>query len=348
MAEKFRIGITRDLLNEKGEPLAPDIGLSLLDAAPHVEYEFFKEHRNPVTPDQLRDFDGVMSLAPRYTRESFAGVERLTVIARFGVGYDNIDLQAATEANVAVFIVPDGVRRPVAESVLTLMLALSKKLLLKDKLTRTGRWRQHPGHLGTLLGGRTLGLIGLGNIGSEVVRLVQPFAMRVLAYDPYVSVERAASLDVTLTDLDTLLRESDFVSVHCPLTPETHHLIGAREFRLMKPTAYFINTARGAIVDQKALTAALQSGQIAGAGIDVFEVEPVPPDEPLLQLENVIVTPHGICWTEECLRDNGRLDCLGLLKVARGEVPDHVVNKEVLNQPGFQEKLRRYRADKCV
>ena len=346
MAEKFRIGITRDLLNEKGEPLAPDVGLSLLDDAPHVEYEFFKEHRNPVTPDQLRDLDGVMSLAPRYTRESFEGVERLTVIGRFGVGYDNVDLLAATDANVAVFIVPEGVKRPVAESVLTLMLALSKKLLMKDKLTREGRWRQHTGYLGNQLGGRTLGLIGVGNIGSEVVRLVKPFEMRVLAFDPYAKPEHAASLNVTLTDLDTVLRESDFVSVNCPLTPETRHLISTREFSLMKPSAYFINTARGPIVDQKALTAALQSGQIAGAGIDVFEVEPVPPDEPLLQLENVIVTPHGICWTEECLRDNGRLDCIGLLKVSRGEAPDNVVNKEVLSKPEFQEKLRRYRADK--
>jgi phosphoglycerate dehydrogenase-like enzyme len=344
VSEKFRIGITRDLLNEKGETLAQDIGLSLLDDASQVKYEFFKEHRNPVTPDQLRDFDGVMSLAPRYTRESFAGVERLTVIARFGVGYDNVDLQAATDANVAVFIVPEGVKRPVAESVLTLMLALSKKLLMKDKLTREGRWRQHMGYLGNQLGGRTLGLIGVGNIGSEVVRLVKPFEMRVLAFDPYAQPERAASLNVGLTDLDTVLRESDFVSVNCPLTPETRHLIGAREFALMKPSAYFINTARGAIVDQKALTAALQSGQIAGAGIDVFEVEPVPPDEPLLQLENVIVTPHGVCWTEECLRDNGRLDCIGLLKVSRGEAPDNVVNKEVLSKPEFQEKLRRYRS----
>jgi phosphoglycerate dehydrogenase-like enzyme len=348
VAEKFRIGITRDFLTEDGKLAFKDIGLSLLDEAPQVEYAFLSERRSPMTPDLLRDCDGVMSLGPRYTRESFAGVERLTAIGRFGVGYEMIDLQAATDANVAVFIVPDGVRRPVAESVLTLMLALSKKLLIKDKLTREGRWREHVYYEGTLLGERTLGIIGLGNIGAEVVRLIAPFAMRVIAFDPYAKPDVAASLNVTLTDLDTVLRESDFISVNCPLTPETRHLINARAFSLMKPTAYFINTARGPIVDQKALTAALQSGQIAGAGIDVFEVEPVLPDEPLLQCENVIVAPHAICWTEECLRDNGRLDCIGLLKVSRGEAPDNVVNKTVLDKPEFQAKLQRYRADNSV
>jgi phosphoglycerate dehydrogenase-like enzyme len=343
--DKFHIGITRDFLSETGEPICKDMGLDLLDEQPHVTYSFFSERRNPVTPDQLRDCDGVISLGVRYTRESFEGVERLTAIARFGVGYEMVDLPAATDANVAVFITPDGVRRPVAEGVLTFMLALSKRLLIKDRLTRTGRWREHIHYEGTMLGGRTLGIIGLGNIGSEIARLVAVFQMRLLSFDPYAKPEHAASLGVTLTDLDTLLRESDFISVNCPLMPETRHLIGEREFALMKPTAYFINAARGPIVDQRALYHALTSGQIAGAGIDVFEIEPVPPDEPLLQCENVIVTPHGIDWAEETLRGCGVADCLGLLKVSRGEPPDNVVNKEVLDKPEFQAKLRRYRRE---
>lgn len=343
MAQKFRIGITRDFLSPDGKLVFKDIGLSLLDGAEHVEYEFFPELHRPVKPEQLRDYDGVMSLGPRYTSESFAGADRLIAIGRFGVGYEMIDLQAATAANVAIFITPDGVRRPVAESVLTLMLALSKKLLIKDQLTRAGRWREHFHHVGTLIGGRTLGIIGVGNIGAEVVRLIKPFEMRVLAFDPYASREVCDALGVQLVDMDTLLRESDFVSVNCPLTEETRHLVGAREFALMKPTAYFINTARGPIVDQQALTTALKSSQIAGAGIDVFEVEPVPPDEPLLQLESVIVAPHAICFTDEALRDNGRGDCQGLLACAQGEAPPHVVNKEVLSKPEFQAKLARFR-----
>lgn len=339
----FRIGITRDFLSADGKLVFQDIGLRLLDEAPVIEYAFFHEHRTPVTPDQLANCEGVISLGPRFTRESFANAERLVALGRFGVGYEMIDLEAATEADVAVFITPEGVRRPVAECVLTFMLALSKKMLIKDRLTRAGRWRDHIYHEGTLLGGRTLGILGLGNIGAEVVRLVAPFAMRVLAFDPFADSALASSLGVELTDLDTLLRESDFVSVNCPHTPQTYHLLGARELGLMKPTAYLINTARGPIVDQRALTETLTAGRLAGAGLDVFEVEPVPPDEPLLQLENVIVAPHALCWTEEALRDNGRGACLGLLACARGEAPPNVVNRAVLERPGFQAKLARFR-----
>ncbi len=341
----FRIGISRDFLTADGTLVFKDIGLDLLDAAPNVAHEFLAELHRPMRPEQLADCDGVITLGPAFPRESFAEcADRLIAIGRFGVGYEMIDLEAATTANVAAFITPDGVRRPVAESVLTLMLALSKKVLIKDRLTRAGRWHDHVHHQGTLLGGRTLGIIGLGNIGAEVVRLIAPFAMRVLAFDPFAHPEFAAQLGVELTDLDTLLRASDFVSVNCPHTPQTYHLVGASEFGLMKPSAYFINTARGPIVDQVALTAALTGGQLAGAGIDVFEVEPVPPDEPLLQLENVIVAPHAICWTEEALRGNGRGACLGLLACARGEAPPNVVNKAVLDKPGFQSKLARWRS----
>jgi phosphoglycerate dehydrogenase-like enzyme len=342
--DKFRVGLTRDLLSEKGELVFKDIGINLLDEVPDLEYEFMEEYHPIVTPDQIRDFDGVISLKPKYTPETFRGVDRLTVIGRFGVGYEMVDLDACTDADVMLFITPGGVRRPVAGGVVTLMLALCRKLLIKDKLVRTGRWNERIFYMGTELRDRVLGSVGLGNIGSEVFRLVKPFGMkRFIAHDPYATEEHAKSLDVELVDLDTIMRESDFVIINCPLNPQTRHLIGAREFSLMKPTAYFINTSRGGIVDQKALTVALQEGRIQGAGLDVFEEEPIRDDDPLLELDNVILNPHAICWTDECFRDNGTLDCKGMIEVMRGRIPDNVVNKAVLEKEGLKIKLARYR-----
>ena len=342
--EKFRIALTRDFLSQDGELVYEDIGLGLLDAEPNIEYEFMAEYLPVVTSDQVRGFDGVISLKPKYTRETFEGVERLTAIGRFGVGHEMVDKDACTDADVMLFITPDGVRRPVAGGIVTFMLALCRKLLIKDRLMRSGNWEQRIFHMGTELREKVLGSVGLGNIGSEVFRLVKTFGMkRFIAHDPFATKEHADSLGVELVDLDTVMSESDFVSISCPLSSETHHLIGAREFALMKPTAYFINTARGGIVDQKALTEALQNNRIQGAGLDVFEDEPISDDDPLLSLDNVVLCPHAVCWTDECFRDNGILDCKGMIKVMRGEIPDYVVNKAVLEKESLKIKLKRYR-----
>ncbi len=345
MNEKFRIGLTRDFLSEKGTLVFKDIGLSVLDAEPRIEYEFLDEYKREVAPEQIQGYDGIISLAPRFTRATFEGADRLTAIGRFGVGYEMIDLEACTDANVMLFITPEAVKRPVAESILTWMLMLSKKAVLKDQLVRQGHWQEKVHHNGTCLGDRVLGSVGFGGIAGELFRLVQPFGMaRLLAYDPYGDPQKAEVLGVDLVELDDLLHESDFIAINCPLMPETHHLIGEREFGLMKPTTYFINTARGPIVDQRALYNALSQNRIAGAGIDVFEEEPPSPDEPLFALDNVILAPHAIAWTDEIFRDNGRYDCEGIVKVMHGEIPEVVVNKAVLEKLELHAKLQAYRA----
>jgi phosphoglycerate dehydrogenase-like enzyme len=191
--------------------------------------------------------------------------------------------------------------------------------------------------------GRTLGLVGLGNIGRDVVRLVAPFEMRVLAHDPYARWDDLPP-GVALVDLDTLLRESDFVSINCPLTRETRHLIGGAQLGLMKPTAYLINTARGPIVDERALCEALAGGRIAGAGLDVFEQEPTPADNPILALPNVIVTPHALGWTDECVRGNAAGACGAILALSRGEVPRHLVNPAALAHPWLERRITAWRA----
>jgi D-3-phosphoglycerate dehydrogenase len=199
--------------------------------------------------------------------------------------------------------------------------------------------------MGYGLTGKKLGLIGLGNIGSEVVRLATPFGLRFIAHDPYVDPTHAAGLSVELVDLETLLSTADIVTIHCALTPETRHLLNADHLALMKSTAFLINTARGPIVDQAALTNALSERRIRGAGLDVFEQEPVDPSDPLLKLDNVMLTPHALCWTDGFAYITGRSVVESIIAIANGNVPKYVVNKEVVDVPAFQAKLARFCVD---
>jgi D-3-phosphoglycerate dehydrogenase len=334
----FRVGLTRDFLQPDGSLGFGDIGLGLLDGA-GIPWEFLAEDTRELRAEQVRGYDALLVLAPRVTAATLTGADRLALVARFGVGYDSVDVEACTRRGVLLTITPDGVRRPVAVAALTFVLALSHRLLIKDHLTRAGRWADRLGHMGMGLTGRTLGVIGLGNIGRELCRLAEPFGLRCVAFDPYLKPADAAGAE--LLDLEELLRVSDFVCICCALTPETRHLIDADRLALMKPTAYLINVARGPVVDQAALTRALQERRIQGAGLDVFEQEPVDSNDPILQLDNVIVAPHSLCWTDECFRGIGQSACQSILELAAGRVPRHVVNRAVLDNPVFQEKLRR-------
>jgi D-3-phosphoglycerate dehydrogenase len=335
VTDPFRVALTRDFLGPDGRLSFGDIGLNLLDRA-GVAWDFLAEKTTELRPDQIREHDALLLLGPRITNATLDGC-RLLLLARFGVGYDSVDVDACTRHGVMLTITPDGVRRPVAVAAMTFILALSHRLLVKDRLTRAGRWSEKLAYMGMGLTGRTLGVLGLGNIGRELCRLAEPFGLRRVAHDPYAG----ATEGVELLALDDLLRTADFVCVCCALTPQTRHLLNAERLALMKPTAYLINVARGPIVDQQALTRTLQERRIAGAGLDVFEQEPIAADDPLLQLDNVIVAPHALCWTDECFRGNGESACQSILDVAAGRIPRHVVNREVLNNLLFQEKLRR-------
>ncbi|MGI9146470.1 MAG: hydroxyacid dehydrogenase [Chloroflexota bacterium] len=345
MRETFRVGLTRDFLTADGSLALHDIGLDLLEQAPGVTWEFLPPE-SPSTPStaelqagQAQNYDALLVLAPRITAATLAGNDRLVLVARFGVGYDNVDVSACTGAGVMLTITPDGVRRPVATSVLAYMLSLSLRMFEKDRLTRGGRWADKLNYMGMGLTGRTLGIIGLGNIGREIVRLARPFGMRHLTFDPYLSPAEAAVEDVEQVDLETLLRVSDVVSINCALTPHTYHLLNVDRIALMKSSAYLINTARGAIVDQHALTEALGAGRLAGAALDVFEIEPIEPSDPLLRLDNVIVAPHAICWTDECFRAMGESACGSIVDLAAGRVPRFVVNPDALEHPRLRQRL---------
>jgi phosphoglycerate dehydrogenase-like enzyme len=341
----FRVGLSADFLDESGSLVFPDIGLSLLDGVPGISYEYLKDYRPEYEASQLRDFDVLISLKPKVSETSLKGVDRLCAIGRCGVGYDNVDLKACTMRDIAVYITPAAVVRPVAESIVLFVLALSHNLVMKDRMVRRAQWMESTRLLGTEPRERIVGTIGLGGIAKEAIRLLRPFGpSRFLAFDPYVSSSQAEQLGVNLTSLDELLSESDYVLVNCALTPETRGLIGEREISRMKQTAVIINTARGPIIDQRSLVRALQANQIRGAALDVFETEPVEAASPLIALDNVILTSHSIAWTRELFRDMGRADCEGALAIMRGEPPKNVVNREVLERPGFMNKLETLRS----
>jgi phosphoglycerate dehydrogenase-like enzyme len=339
----FRVGITPDFYVDARRRFEPALE-SRLAAVRHIEYGPMPPQPGKLaTPEALDQFDAIFALALNITRESLQGVKRLALVARWGVGYDMIDVPALTEADIALAITPDAVKRPVAEAILTFIFALSKDLREQDRVVRSGQWRASLRRLGFGVTGKTLGSVGCGNIAREMFRMAQSLGFaRFIACDPYADADAAGALGVELTTLERVMRESDYVTVNTLLNAGTRGLIGEAQLRMMKSTAFLINTARGPIVDQKALTRALRERWFAGAGLDVFEKEPVDPDDPLLELDNVIFSPHSLAWTEEIVRDNGLEACDHILAVSRGEVPAGVVNREVLDRPGFRRKLERY------
>ena len=342
---KFRVALSGDFKKPDGSAAFPDFDLGPLEQNPAVEYAYIQTN-GVITASDLEGYDALILLIPRIEPESFPRDGRLAVIARFGVGYDTVNVQACTDHDCALVITPDGVRRPVAVSIITFMLALTGKLMPKDRITRQGPegWARRNEHMGMGLVDRTLGQLGIGNIGAEVFRLAKPFGMKFIAHDPYADPRLAEELGVRLVGLEELFREADVLSVSCPLNDETHHIVNAERLALMKPEAYLINTARGPVVDEKALTKVLQERRIAGAGLDVFEQEPSPKGTPLYQLDNVLLTPHALCWTDQCFAGIGAADVKAVFDVMHGRVPTGIVNREVVERPAWRDKLKRYQA----
>ena len=354
----FRVALTGDFLNEDGRPAYGDAVISLLAREPAIAYHFLsgqaprrgdpdslrRLYSFEVTPEQIAEVEGVVVLRPWVKQSAFArGAVNLVVIGRSGAGYDKVDLAACTNNDVAVYNAPLALNHSTASTALLFMLALAKRLPDQERIVREGQWERQAQVMGSELKGRTLGVVGLGHSGRELVRLVAPFMMRIIAHSPHAEAADAESLGVKLTTLEEVFRESDFVSLHRRLNESTRRAIGAQLLRLMKPSAYFINVARGELVDQTALTELLRQRRIAGAALDVFEVEPLPLNDPLLALDNVILTPHWSASTSDVWKATGMAMGQGMIRAAQGLVPDHVVNAEVLERPGFQAKLARFR-----
>lgn len=278
-----------------------------------------------------QDADALMVVASQITRRVMEALPKCKVIVRYGIGYDNIDVEAATDNSILVVNIPDFCLEEVSSHAITLLLACAKKLVLLNNCLKQNSWAESQKAMAPMgsIYGQTLGLVGCGNIGRMTARKAQCFGLGVLGYDPYLDKALAKEYEITLVELSELLRESDYISVHAPLTKETRHLIGEKEFKQMKPTAYFINTARGPIVDEAALVTALREKYIAGAGLDVFEKEPVGSGNPLFKMDNVIVTPHSASYCDASYERLKRSVGQEVARVLSGHWPKNLVNKRV-------------------
>jgi phosphoglycerate dehydrogenase-like enzyme len=290
----------------------------------------------------LQPCDAVIASSDPYTASVFARCPRLKVVSRCGVGIDSVDIPAATDAGVIVTNTPGAMTDAVGDYTFALLLGITRRIHEGDALMRSGGWGEYPG---VLICGKTLGLVGFGQIGQAVARRAAGFDMRVLAYDPPVQQRGvpAGLPSVRFTDLDTLLAESDFLSVHAPNLPETRNLFNAERFAKMKPTAYFVNTARGPLVDEAALIRALENSVIAGAAIDVYQQEPLPANHPLRKTPRLLLTPHNAFNAVEAAEAMSRLSVANVLAVLRGERPAGLVNPDVLTRETLRVRLKEGR-----
>lgn len=298
----------------------------------HADVKVAKDVNEENLAMEAKDADIIMVVYAKITEKIINSATKLKGIVRYGIGVDNIDLKAASRRKIPVANVPDYCIGTVADHAFALLLALNRKLSLSADVMKSGKWgvwtSPSPKLMGVDLEGKILGLIGIGKIGSAVAARAKGFSMKVIAYDPYIPKEAAEKLGIELVDLETLLKNADFVSIHSPLTNETRGMIGEKELKLMKNTAYIINTARGPIIQEKALYKALKDRWIAGAGLDVYEKEPPDKDNPLFKLENVVLTPHIAYYTQEAI---WRLEMTAVeeaIRILQGQLPKNLVNKE--------------------
>jgi D-3-phosphoglycerate dehydrogenase / 2-oxoglutarate reductase len=278
---------------------------------------------------ECREADGVLNQYSLMTRRVLEHLPECKVIARYGIGVDSVDLRAATELGIIVANVPDYCVEEVADQTLALLLTLVRKTAFFDTQVKRGRWECRQGAPIHRLSGRTMGLVGYGKIGRAVAKRVSAFGVRVISFDPYIHKTEEG---IPLTDLETLLAESDFISIHCPLNESTRHLIGERELRKAAKKPLLINTSRGPIVDEKALIRALEEGLLTGAGLDVLEKEPPDRENPLLRMENVILTPHTSFYSEESFHELKRRTARAVSDVLRGKWPESLVNRDVVGK----------------
>jgi D-3-phosphoglycerate dehydrogenase len=285
------------------------------------------------TPESIlgvaRDADAVLATFAKVPADVISQLTRCRVISRFGIGVDNVDIPAATAAGIVVTRVPDYCLDEVSDHAMALLLALVRKIPSSNARTQSGRWEMRAVAPIHRLRGTVLGLVAFGQIPQLVAPKAQSFGIRVVAYDPYVSKQVAERAGVDLVEFDELLKISDYISIHTPLMPATHHLFNADVFRRMKPTAYLINTARGPIIDEAALASALDQGHLAGAALDVMEQEP-PSGSPLFGRDNVIITPHTSFYSEESLVDLQTKAADEVVRVLTGQAPRNPVNPEAL------------------
>lgn len=337
-AGPYSVALTADAARPDGSTLHGDIGLERLTDA-GIRWSVLPEYLDPIPLEHLEGVDAVLSLGHiRFDAATVDHLPRLRHVARFGAGYDTIDLEACTRAGVVVTNTPEAIRRPLAVAGLTMLLALSHHLLAKDRLVRTSRWPERENYRGAALAGQTVGIVGFGSVGAELARLLAPLGVRIIGNNRSGAHPDAAQLGVDLVGLDELLERSDYVVLCAALTPATVRLIDARRLALMKPSAFLVNIGRGPLVDTDALRDALRQRRIAGAGLDVFDPEPLEPDDELLGFDNVVLAPHSLCWTADFTRDVSASAIGAIIDVAYGRRPAQVLNPDVFGTEAWARK----------
>ena len=323
----FRVGLSRDFLDSSGRNVWGDIGLAELDAA-GVAYRYLDEDVDELRPSDIAGFDAMLFARPAVTERTFDGPGPFPkLLARFGVGYDTVDLDACTRNGVLVTITPDGARRAVATAALTMILAGLQHVVVKDRIVRSGDWTPRTRFMGRGLTGKTVGFIGLGNTATDLLTLLEPFRCRIVASSPGVDPQWADERGITMTDAAGVFESSDAIVITAALNAATHHLVNADLLARVRPGALLVNVARGPIVDEAALVDALRSGPLGGAALDVFETEPLPADSPLTGMDNVLLAPHSLAWTDEMSIGNGSSAIRAILAVRDGGTPRFVVNR---------------------
>ena len=294
-----------------------------------------------ITPEELantiHEYNGIVVRSrTKLTADIIEKADNLQIIARAGVGVDNIDLNAATEKGIMVVNSPESTSVTVAEHTMGLILSMARKISIADKSVKDGKWEKKK-FMGVELRNKTLGVIGMGRIGSQVVNRCKAFGMDAMAYDPYLPEEVAKQMGVELTDLETVLKNADFITIHVPLTPETKHSISTEQFEIMKDTAFIVNCARGGIIDEEALYDALVNDKIGGAALDVYEEEPPAADCKLFGLDNIILTPHIAASTKEAQRDAAIIVADEIIDLAKGNTPKNVLNLPRIDKNTYNE-----------
>ena len=300
---------------------------SIIEGAGHQLYDYQAKTSEEVIP-LVKDADAVITQYSEISREVIEQMQHCKVVIKYGIGVNNIDCDAATEKGIYICNVPDYGVEEVSDHAIAMLLALGKKLPTLTAALKDGDWGYQSVVPLFRLSECTVGLIGFGRIPQLVAKKLSGWGMNILAFDPWVDPQIAAHMGVTLTDMDTLLRKCDFISVHCPLTKDTKGLIGADSLEKMKPTAFVINTARGGVIDEEALVEALKTGKVAGAGIDVFENEPISQDSPLLHMKEVIATPHSAWYSETAIQTLQRKVAEEVVNILGGGVPFNCVNQK--------------------
>ena len=300
----FKVGISGDLLNSSDEPCFGMEPLNLLKNREDIEICWLDKSITELDTEITSKFNAILLNLPKANANCVSDSNcKLKIISRFGVGFDSVDIEAMKKKNIIVTNTPNAVRRPVAVAALTMIFAAAGRLLEKDHLVRCGKWNDRANFMGIGLARKTLGVIGAGNIGTETIELSKPFFKDILAYDPYKSEEFLSGIGATKVDLAELAFKSDFIVILCNLDSNTKGMIKSNFFSNMKRTAYIFNLSRGPVINESHLEDALHAKEIAGAGLDVTEKEPLSTDSKLLKYKNVMITPHALCWTDECFKD---------------------------------------------